>query len=133
MVSEVEQLRKIPCGTVGVARVWEPCLRIPQLVEEGLDHGVDGRQALRWRVLQKLRDEVDSAGVGFPEHLSKISPCSEVFSNGKLAYLVERVRLNLGEFVLHIVGVHGADLVARGCPQDLDDLDELVDARFAGK
>lgn len=43
-------------------------------------------------------------------------------------YLVEWVRLDLGELVLHVVGVHGADLLAGGSSQDLDDLNQLVDA-----
>lgn len=82
MMSEVEQLRKIPSGSVGVTRVWKPCLRIPQLVKEGLYHGVDSREALGWRVLQKLRDEIDSAGVSFPEHLSK-SACAQPCPEGR--------------------------------------------------
>lgn len=38
------------------------------------------------------------------------------------------MRLDLGELVLHVVGVHGADLLAGGSSQNLDDLDQLVDA-----
>lgn len=47
------------------------------------------------------------------------------------AYLAERVRLDLWELVLHVVGVHGADLIAGGCSQHLDDLYQLVNARLA--
>lgn len=43
------------------------------------------------------------------------------------------MRLNLWELVLHVVGVHGADLLTRRRAQDLDDLDQLVDAGFAGE
>ena len=41
------------------------------------------------------------------------------------------MRLDLREFVLHVVGVHGADLVARRRTQNLDNLDELVDTGFS--
>ncbi len=40
--------------------------------------------------------------------------------------LVERMRLDLREFVLHVVGVHGANLLTRGSPKNFDDLDELI-------
>lgn len=35
--------------------------------------------------------------------------------------------------MLHVVGVHGADLVSCGCAQHLDDLNELVDTRLTGE
>lgn len=47
------------------------------------------------------------------------------------AYLVERVGLDLGELVFHVVGVHRLDLLSGRRAQDLDDLDELVDAALA--
>lgn len=46
-------------------------------------------------------------------------------------YLAEGMRLDLRELVLHVVGVHGADLITGGCSQDLDDLYQLVNARLA--
>lgn len=46
-------------------------------------------------------------------------------------HLDERMRPNLRELVLHIVGVHRLDLVARRGTQYLDDLDELINARLA--
>ena len=48
-------------------------------------------------------------------------------------HLTERMRLDLRKLVLHVVGVHGADLVARGRAEDLYDFDKLVDARLAGE
>lgn len=42
MVSEVVQLRHITSGSVGVTRVWEARVRVPQLVKEGVYHGIDG-------------------------------------------------------------------------------------------
>ena len=38
------------------------------------------------------------------------------------------MRFDLRELVLHIIGVHGADLFPGGCAQDLDDFHELVNA-----
>lgn len=35
--------------------------------------------------------------------------------------------------MLHVVGVHGPDLITRGCSENFDDLDQLVDARLAGE
>jgi hypothetical protein len=49
---------------------------------------------------------------------------------GTETYLVEGVRLDLGELVFHVVGVHGADLIASRSSQDLDDLNQLVDTRL---
>ena len=48
-----------------------------------------------------------------------------------VTYLVERVRLDLGEFVLHVVGIHRLDLLPRRCAEDFDDLHQLVYATFA--
>ena len=48
-------------------------------------------------------------------------------------YLVEGVGLDLGELVFHVVGVHGANLIASGSSQDLDDLNQLVDTRLTGE
>jgi hypothetical protein len=47
------------------------------------------------------------------------------------SHLIEWVGFDLWEFVLHVVGVHGANLVASWSAQDLDDLDELVNTRLA--
>jgi hypothetical protein len=38
------------------------------------------------------------------------------------------MRLDLRELVLHVVGVHRLDLLARRCTEHLDDLHQLVDA-----
>lgn len=52
MMIEIEQIREISCGTTSMARVGQSGARISQLIEEGMYHGVDGGQALRWRVLK---------------------------------------------------------------------------------
>jgi hypothetical protein len=46
------------------------------------------------------------------------------------SYLTERMRLDLGKLMLHVVGVHCADLVARRGAEHFDNLDELVNARL---
>lgn len=38
--------------------------------------------------------------------------------------------LDLRELVLHVVGVHGLDLLTRRGAEHLDDLDELVDTAY---
>ena len=50
-----------------------------------------------------------------------------------LTNLVERMRLDLRELVLHVVRVHGANLVPCRCAKNLDDFDELVDTRLTRK
>lgn len=45
-------------------------------------------------------------------------------------YLIPRMRADLWEFKLSVVGVHRADLVFRGCSQNFDDLHKLVYAAF---
>lgn len=41
--------------------------------------------------------------------------------------------LNLRKFVLHIIGVHRANLLASGSAQHLDDFHQLVNSRFTGE
>ncbi len=115
MTRKVKQGRKILHLASPVPRIGEPRVGVPELVEEGMHHGIHGGKTLSRRVLEQAGDQVDGIGVGLTEHL------------------VERVRLDLRELVLHVVRVHGSDLFPSGRPQDLDDLDELVDARLSGE
>jgi hypothetical protein len=46
-------------------------------------------------------------------------------------YLIEGMGLDLGELVFHVIRIHRPDLLPGRGSQDLDDLDQLVDARFA--
>lgn len=48
-------------------------------------------------------------------------------------YLLPRVRFDLWKLELRIIRIHLADLFARGRPEHLDDLDQLVHARIARK
>jgi hypothetical protein len=56
-----------------MARVGQSSAGVSQLIEEGLDHGINGRQSLCRRVLQKSRNEVDGVMGRFAEHLDIIS------------------------------------------------------------
>lgn len=49
------------------------------------------------------------------------------------SYLRERMGLDLGELVLHVIRVHSADLLAGWGSQNLDNLHKLVDTRFTGE
>jgi hypothetical protein len=52
---------------------------------------------------------------------------------GAAAYLVEWMRLYLRKLVLHVIRIHGANLLAGRRAQNLDNLDKLVNAGFARK
>lgn len=43
-----------------MAGVGEAAVRIAELVEEGVDHGIDGRETLSRRVLEQRGDQIDS-------------------------------------------------------------------------
>ena len=128
MKREVVEFRHVPRGSIGMARIWETSRRIPQLIEERMDHSINCRQSLGWSILQELRDQIDRIRIGLPEHLEFCELDS--VSNLRLcrAYLTERMRLDLREFVLHVVGVHGANLVSGRSAEDFDDLHKLINA-----
>lgn len=72
MQGKVEKGGQILASTVLVSRIWQPGARVSELVEEGVDHGIDGGQALCRGVFEQARDEVDGIGVSFPENLSDV-------------------------------------------------------------
>ena len=78
----------------------------------GLQGGYPGRRG----VLEQARHQVDGLG-----------RCSCAKN------LLPGVRLDLRELELGVVGVHLLDLLASRGAQDLDNLDELVDARVTGE
>lgn len=129
MVVEVVEGRQIPHSAIGVTGVRQTCAGIPQLIKEGVHHGVNGRKSLRRCVLEQLGDQVNGVGVGFAEDLQDCKSGGRV-SNIILTNLVERMRLDLRKLVLHVVRVHGTDLVSCGCTENLDDFDKLVDTRL---
>ena len=50
---------------------------------------------------------------------------------GPLTDFIERMWFDLRELVLHIVGIHGSDLVPGGRAEYFDDLYKLINARFS--
>lgn len=48
-----------------------------------------------------------------------------------LSYLAKGVRLDLREFMFHVIGIHGTDLVACRSAQDLDNFHQLIDTRLS--
>lgn len=69
MTREVKKLGHVLGSPGGVARVREATLRLTKLVEERMDHGIDGRKTLGRGVLQQQRDQIDCVGAGLAEHL----------------------------------------------------------------
>ncbi|KAI3487957.1 hypothetical protein L1887_48040 [Cichorium endivia] len=99
-----------------LAAVGHADLARAKLVEEGVAERLDGGETRAGRVLEQSGDEVDGVG-----------------RRARTEDLGEGMRSDLGELVLHVVGVHGLDLLARGRAEHLDDLDELIDAALAGE
>ena len=73
MPGEIKKIGKLPCCPGRVTRVRQPSIRISQLVEEGLNHGIDGRKSLCRRVLEKGRNEINGVVRRFAKHLDPVS------------------------------------------------------------
>lgn len=69
MVGECEQLGKVLAGSSRVTRVGESRVWVPQLIEEGVHHGVNGGQSLSGSVLEQLGDQVDRIRICLTENL----------------------------------------------------------------
>jgi len=69
VVVEVEQLGHVLGGTSRVTGIRETSVGISQLIKEGVNHGLNGRQTLCRCVLEKLGNEVDGAGISLAEDL----------------------------------------------------------------
>ena len=109
MAGEVKEGREVL--SVGEARP-----AIAQLVEEGVGTPLEGLDAAVGGVRQRRADVVHCLfGRLGSEHFPPLAG------------------LDLGELELGVVGVHGADLLPSGGAEDLDDLDELIDAGIAGE
>jgi hypothetical protein len=70
---EIKQVRQFPRRPCRVTRIRQAGTRIPQLVEEGLNHGINGRKSLCRRVLEKGRNEVNGVVRRFAKHLDPVS------------------------------------------------------------
>jgi len=69
MMCEVEKLGQLLCRTVCVARIGQPCVGVTQLVEEWMNHCIDGRQSLCRCVLEELGDQIDGIWLCLAEDL----------------------------------------------------------------
>lgn len=69
MTREVEQLWHLLSTTSCMARIGESTIRSPKLIEEGMYHGLNGRETLGRSVLEKSRDQLNRVCGRFTEHL----------------------------------------------------------------
>ncbi len=97
MTGEIEKGGQILDWAIWMTRVREAGRGLSQLVKEWVNHSIDGRQSLGGGILEEARNQLNGVRVSLAEDF------------------VERVRLDLREFVLHVVQVHGADLISRRC------------------
>lgn len=110
MTSEVEQDWEILERTTWVTRIWELSRWVAELVEEWVHHGISSGKTLGWRVFEQAGDEVNGIRVCLAEDF------------------VEWVWLDLWKLVLHVVGVHGADLIPGWSAKHLDNFDKLINS-----
>lgn len=94
-----------------VAGAW-----VSEFVEERVAQSGIGRETLSWLVNEELANEIDCVG-----------GCCQAED------LRPEMRLNFRKVKVRERPIHGLDLLASRCAQHLDDLDELIDARFAWK
>ena len=107
----------------------------PQFVKEWVRHRLHCTQPSRRRILEQLLNHVYRLWCSaWSEHLHRriVSHCPTI-AQPHVIYLVERMGLDLGELVLHIIGIHRLDLFSGRRTENLDNLDQLIDAAFARK
>ena len=108
MASEVKQSWEITDLTRAMSGVGQLGIGVTELVEEWVHHGINSSLSLSGCVLKQSRDEVNGIGVSLAENFA------------------EGVRLYLRELVLHVVGVHGTNLLSCRCSENLDNFNELI-------
>lgn len=92
-----------------------------------MGEGVEGGETGCGGILQEILEEIEALfGHPAPENLPHVR---EGIAGEE--YSIEWMGFDLRELVFHVVGVHGPYLFFRGCSEDLDDFDELIDSRFA--
>ena len=90
--------------------------RLPEFIEKGVLASLVRRESFGGLINEELGDEIDGFRRG-----------------GETENLRPEVGLDLGEIKVREGAVHGLDLLAGGSAEDLDDFDQLIDARFAGE
>lgn len=68
-MSEIEEVRQLFHGAVGMTGIREPSVRVPEFIKEGVNHGFDSGKPLRGRVLEELGDQVNGVRVSLTEYL----------------------------------------------------------------
>ena len=97
-----------------LAAIGQLVAGLAELVEEAVRARLERREPRRGIVLEEPDDQVDGFG-----------------RSARTEHFVPGMRANLRELELLVVGIHLADLVSSGRAEHFDDLNELVDARFA--
>lgn len=91
--------------------VWQSRSFIPQLIKKGMSTPIQ-RFNTPFRIIRQ--------GRSYEIH--------GIIGSFRSEYLAPLTGLDLGEFELGVVGIHGADFFSGGRAEHLDDFDELVDA-----
>jgi hypothetical protein len=73
MVAEFEEVGHILRCAIGVAGVRQLEVRISELIEEWVNHGLNCGKTLSRRVLEQFRDQVDRVRVSLPKDLRIVS------------------------------------------------------------
>lgn len=71
MMVEVEQIRQLLGRSIRVTRIREPRFGVANFVKEGMNHCINGGQALRRCVLEQFRDEVNRIRISLAEDLDR--------------------------------------------------------------
>lgn len=87
---EVEQFWHLFSTTSGMPRVGESTIRSTKLVEEWVNHGLDGRETLSRGVLEKSRDQLNRIWGRFAEYLDTELVSGLSFEKEKLIRLVRK-------------------------------------------
>lgn len=106
---EVKEFRKRV--TIGQSR-----LLASKLVEERVQNRLSGSQTQFRLILQQLLNQFD--GLGGRARTENLSP--GLLTDGR-------------EFEFRVAWVHAMDLILGGCSKNFDNLNELIDTRFAGE
>jgi hypothetical protein len=73
VVRELEEVRHVFGCAIGVARVGQLDVRVPELVEEWVHHGLDSGETLSRGVLEQFRNEINRVRISFAEDLYDVS------------------------------------------------------------
>ena len=113
MTSKIEQNWKILQWAVWMSGIWQASVWVSELVEEWMNHGVYRGQTLSRSILKKAGNQLNGIIVCLAKDF------------------VEWVGLDLRKCVLHVVRIHCSNLITGWGSKNLDNLHQLIDARFS--